>query len=214
VRLVQPVVAFGLCRARFVFGSCVAAPRVAEGENVRCIVGVRSVFALRAMPGALHLRLSVAAPRVAEGENVRCIVGVRSVFALRATPDTLHLRLSVAAPRVADGENVRCIVGVRSVFVLRATPDTLHLRLSVAAPRVAEGEAWSQAGSNRRPRHCERRALPSELWPPRDRLDGGRQSPPFTIRANAKSRTPKSLFSKAFAGNFPCLRGDEPIFSG
>ena len=24
---------------------------------------------------------------------------------------------------------------------------------------------WSQAGSNRRPRHCERRALPAELWP-------------------------------------------------
>src|SRR4051812_34976566 len=29
---------------------------------------------------------------------------------------------------------------------------------------------WSQAGSNRRPRHCERRALPAELWPRRDRL--------------------------------------------
>src|SRR5665213_2615351 len=40
----------------------------------------------------------------------------------------------------------------------------------VAAPRVAEGEAWwSQAGSNRRPRHCERRALPAELWPLGDR---------------------------------------------
>src|SRR6185436_4001009 len=26
---------------------------------------------------------------------------------------------------------------------------------------------WSQAGSNRRPRHCERRALPAELWPRR-----------------------------------------------
>src|SRR5277367_1799501 len=43
----------------------------------------------------------------------------------------------------------------------------------VAAPRVAEGEAWwSQAGSNRRPRHCERRALPAELWPHRGRLMG------------------------------------------
>ena len=28
---------------------------------------------------------------------------------------------------------------------------------------------WSQAGSNRRPRHCERRALPAELWPRRGR---------------------------------------------
>ena len=36
-----------------------------------------------------------------------------------------------------------------------------------------EGWWWSQAGSNRRPRHCERRALPAELWPlpnPRQRL--------------------------------------------
>src|ERR1700738_5715021 len=63
----------------------------------------------------------------------------------------------------------------------------------VAAPRVAEGEAWwSQAGSNRRPRHCERRALPAELWPHcgRPRVsDGGQQSAPFTIRAKVKSRT-------------------------
>jgi hypothetical protein len=34
------------------------------------------------------------------------------------------------------------------------------------ATRSPKGEAWwSQAGSNRRPRHCERRALPAELWP-------------------------------------------------
>ena len=28
-----------------------------------------------------------------------------------------------------------------------------------------DGIWWSQAESNRRPRHCERRALPTELWP-------------------------------------------------
>ena len=27
------------------------------------------------------------------------------------------------------------------------------------------GKWWSQGGSNSRPRHCERRALPAELWP-------------------------------------------------
>src|SRR5437764_3724164 len=27
---------------------------------------------------------------------------------------------------------------------------------------------WSQAGSNRRPPHCERGALPAELWPLKD----------------------------------------------
>ncbi len=35
------------------------------------------------------------------------------------------------------------------------------------AKRIAAryGKWWSQAESNRRPRHCERRALPTELWP-------------------------------------------------
>src|SRR3981081_1717405 len=80
----------------------------------------------------------------------------------------------------------------------------------VAAPRVAEGEAWwSQAGSNRRPRHCERRALPAELWPLRGRLDvieGGQQSAPFTIHLKVKSRTPKIA---AFRG----IRPEPPLFA-
>src|SRR5207249_10367748 len=55
---------------------------------------------------------------------------------------------------------------------------------------------WSQAGSNRRPRHCERRALPAELWPRRDRLErtrSDRQSAPFTVRPKAKSRTVQEI---------------------
>jgi YggT family protein len=43
---------------------------------------------------------------------------------------------------------------------------------------------------------------------------GDQQSTPFTVRAKVKSRTPKSPLSGAFGGNFPCLRGGEPIFSG
>ena len=65
------------------------------------------------------------------------------------------------------------------------------------ATRSPKGEAWwSQAGSNRRPRHCERRALPAELWPRRGRLESqnGRQLAPFTVRNYAKSRTVKSRF--------------------
>ena len=42
---------------------------------------------------------------------------------------------------------------------------------------------------------------------------GGQQTAPFTVRAKAKSRTAKSRFSALFAGDFPCLRGTEPIFS-
>jgi YggT family protein len=40
-----------------------------------------------------------------------------------------------------------------------------------AEAREASEGWWSQAGSNRRPRHCERRALPAELWPHRDRVE-------------------------------------------
>src|SRR6185437_9009205 len=88
----------------------------------------------------------------------------------------------------------------------------------VAAPRVAEGEAWwSQAGSNRRPRHCERRALPAELWPHRDRVDisdGGQQSAPFTIRAKVKSRTAKSLFSGDLPGTSLVCAGGNRYLAG
>src|SRR5215510_9974853 len=45
-------------------------------------------------------------------------------------------------------------------------------RACPAVAREASEGWWSQAGSNRRPRHCERRALPAELWPRRDRPGG------------------------------------------
>src|SRR5438128_12252076 len=81
----------------------------------------------------------------------------------------------------------------------------------VAAPRVAEGEAWwSQAGSNRRPRHCERRALPAELWPRRGRpgiTRSDRRSAPFTVRPNAKSRTVKALILASFCRELPLFAG-------
>src|SRR5512138_1815048 len=48
--------------------------------------------------------------------------------------------------------------------------------------------------------------------PPRsDRSD--RQSAPFTVRSQAKSRTLKAAILAHFCGNFPCLQGDEPISS-
>jgi hypothetical protein len=33
--------------------------------------------------------------------------------------------------------------------------------------RSLSSEWWSQTGSNRRPRACKARALPTELWPPK-----------------------------------------------
>src|ERR1700686_101647 len=49
--------------------------------------------------------------------------------------------------------------------------------------------------------------------PVRKQRESGRQSAPFTVRPKVKSRTVKEPFSASLAGNFPCLRGDEPISS-
>jgi YggT family protein len=93
------------------------------------------------------------------------------------------------------------------------------LRSSVlrgCATRSPKGEAWwSPAGSNRRPRHCERRALPAELWPHRDRPDVDHDA---TIGAiynphQGQVKNGENAVSAAFARNFPCLQGDEPVSS-
>src|SRR6267142_1187316 len=79
------------------------------------------------------------------------------------------------------------------------------------ATRSPKGEAWwSQAGSNRRPRHCERRALPAELWPRRDRLEmtrSDRQSAPFTVRPKAESRTVKASILASFCRELHLFAG-------
>src|SRR3984893_8842953 len=84
----------------------------------------------------------------------------------------------VAAPRVARTRLLRMIDDIGWRLAARLRPSGLRrarfaLRaLRGCATRSPEGEAWwSQAGSNRRPRHCERRYLPSELWPHRDRIE-------------------------------------------
>src|SRR3954452_6555299 len=77
-----------------------------------------------------------------------------------------------------------------AAFALFATIG--HGAACPAVAREASEGWWSQAGSNRRPRHCERRALPAELWPRRGRpgiTESDLRSAPFTVRPNAKSRT-------------------------
>jgi hypothetical protein len=71
--------------------------------------------------------------------------------------------ISRMLPRIVGRANApECDLLIQPVFALRATP---------GATRSPKGKAWwSQAGSNRRPRHCERRALPAELWPRRGRF--------------------------------------------
>src|SRR5215831_9067202 len=84
------------------------------------------------------------------------------------------------------------------------------------------GEAWwSQAGSNRRPHHCERCALPAELWPRHGRLDqryregvGGRQADRHLQSVALPSQERRKVApGGALARNFPCLKRAEPIFS-
>src|ERR1700709_2127161 len=83
--------------------------------------------------------------------------------------DVPHGRVS--AGRCHASENLHKNLGSdhrRLVVTVRLRPagyagHASPKKSGVAAPRVAFlGEAWSQAGSNRRPRHCERRALPTE----------------------------------------------------
>src|ERR1700722_3856568 len=52
----------------------------------------------------------------------------------------------------------------------RPSPREIGVACRAEAGEASEGW-WSQAGSNRRPRHCERRALPAELWPHRGRVE-------------------------------------------
>src|SRR3954452_23321933 len=52
----------------------------------------------------------------------------------------------------------------------RVKADTRARRTRARAPIALEARRtdegwWSQAGSNRRPRECHSRALPTELWP-------------------------------------------------
>src|SRR5215471_15987541 len=82
------------------------------------------------------------------------------------------------------------------------------------ACRAEAGEAregwWSQAGSNRRPRHCERRALPAELWPRRGRLDrGGR--PTIGAIYNPRQGQVKNGRRTGFFGAF--LQGTSLVYA-
>jgi hypothetical protein len=61
--------------------------------------------------------------------------------------------------------------GLRRGSLRALRPDRLAPACRAEA-REASGGWWSQAGSNRRPHHCERCALPAELWPHRGRLMG------------------------------------------
>src|SRR5437868_4577482 len=92
-----------------------------------------------------------------------------------------------------------------------------HDRACRAEAREASEGWWSQAGSNRRPRHCERRALPAELWPLRGPPDHEKRRPAVGAIYNPcqgqVKNGEKRPSSAPFAGKFPCLRGGEPISS-
>ncbi len=64
------------------------------------------------------------------------------------------------------------LAGGRDILHLRLTPALNYqtrsdpLRRGLPGTRTSRvNRRWSQPGSNRRPRRCKRRALPTELWP-------------------------------------------------
>ena len=130
-----------------------------------------------------------------------------SPFGLRrGEPSLTSLRGTCRACPAVARKMCDCRTSPSSPFGLRrGEPSLTSLRGTYrACPAVAREASegwWSQAGSNRRPRHCERRALPAELWPHSASGKAGnrQQSAPFTGRAKAKSRTAKSLFFRHFA---------------
>ncbi len=106
--------------------------------------------------------------------------------------------------------------GPSSPFGLRRGSLRYERACRAEAGAACEGW-WSQAGSNRRPRHCERRALPAELWPlaqpPRcERWRGSNrchlQSAP-TSSQERRNRRFRSIWSGT---SLVCRRG-EPISS-
>ena len=80
------------------------------------------------------------------------------------------------------------------------------------ATRSPKGEAWwSQAGSNRRPRHCERRALPAELWPRRGRLEVTEAADNRRHLQSAPRSSQERLKARDFGDRF-CR--ELPLFAG
>src|ERR1019366_397976 len=69
---------------------------------------------------------------------------------------------------------------------------------------------WSQAGSTRRPRHCERRALPAELWPHRGRLKREQRRPTIGAIYNPRQGQVKNGEIAVFRVICPEL----PLFAG
>src|SRR3984885_2098656 len=89
-------------------------------------------------------------------------------------------------------------------------------RAAPAEAREASEGWWSQAGSNRRPRHCERRALPAELWPLRGSPDTSQGQPAVGAIYNLRQGQVKNaeiVVFRAIWPGLPCLDGGEPIFT-
>src|SRR5215475_13086118 len=114
----------------------------------------------------------------------------RSAYALAGSGATAFAHFATKEPGVACRAVAREMWD-RSAYALAGSGATAFAHFATKEPGVAcravareasEGW-WSQAGSNRRPHHCERCALPAELWPLRGCLskeaaDSGRHLSP------------------------------------
>ncbi len=92
------------------------------------------------------------------------LTGFKRLTSYKTRPSTPLIRRQTRPAKPAGGNStpVKRIPGYRAPLAPR-------LARFGAAPLILSGTAsyskWSQPGSNRQPSHCERDALPVELWP-------------------------------------------------
>jgi hypothetical protein len=106
----------------------------------------------------------------------RSFCGLSAGFALRMAVSVRGIG------QLLDGNRLRECPGYRQIYRhlppdsvglgwtalrwIRKRPESLYFQVFPALVAPSRTEIWwSQGGSNSRPRHCERRALPAELWP-------------------------------------------------
>ena len=105
------------------------------------------------------------------------LTGFKRLTSYRTRPSTplIRRRTRIAGPSGGNSTPVERIPGYRAPLAPRLA------RFSVAPKVERPISKWSQPGSNRQPSHCERDALPIELWPQNLRPRGWKDNRAFVF---------------------------------
>jgi hypothetical protein len=147
-------------------------------------------------PGALRTagsgRVSLQHP---SGSFYGCylpvLTGFKRLTSYRTRPSTplIRRRTRSAKPSGGNSTPVERIPGYRAPLAPRLA------RFSTVRRCGRPISKWSQPGSNRQPSHCERDALPIELWPQNLRSRGGKN--------NTGGRVCQAVFKDTRLGQVP-----------